>query len=238
MYCGKCGQQIMQGALFCANCGASLNSNTVPVPKPTKRKLPIKSIILSVVIISLVFILAIGIFPKIVPQKVNVDIKYDRVDIQEFMEKICKNTDAEAAQVENVGYAGLGIDYGTYFAATIAIKPHGMVEEKIQVRFYNRESTDKVSSIVIYYQDSDSENEINCKNIVVEALERSLCGSSNAYPYTSQFDSIGTELTIYDDTQLIASYDLTDKAKVRIACDGYFASDWTGTYSININEET
>jgi len=92
-----------------------------------------------------------------------------------------------------------------------------------------------VSSIVVCYYDHDSENETVCRDAIVEALEISFCDSSKAKEYTDQFSSIGKDLTIYDDAQIVTSYSLTSEANVRISCDGSFADEWTGRYCIYKN---
>jgi len=234
MFCGKCGTKINDDASFCSNCGASVKVNASPFVEQvkTKRKLPIKPLVIFLVILSVVLVLVMGVIPNITPKKVDFNIKYERTEIQEFMDIVCKNANVELAQVGRVGYDGAGFDYGTYYAATLTVKPHNMVKEEIQVRFYNSGDTDKVSSIVVFFYDSDSENEKVCRDAIVEALEISFCGTSKAKEHTDKFDAIGTNLTIYDDAQIIANYSLTNEASVRISCDGSFADDWTGRYCI------
>lgn len=237
MFCGKCGTKINDEASFCSNCGASVKVNASPYIEQTKakRKLPIKPLVIFFVILSVVLVLVIGVIPNITPKKVDFNIKYERTEIQEFMDIVCKNANVELAQVGRVGYDGAGFDYGTYYAATLTVKPHNMVKEEIQVRFYNSGDTDKVSSIVVFFYDSDSENEKVCRDAIVEALEISFCGTSKAKEHTDKFNAIGTNLTIYDDAQIIANYSLTSEASVRISCDGSFADDWTGRYCIYKN---
>ena len=237
MFCGKCGTKINDDASFCSNCGASVKSNASPFIEQakTKRKLPIKPLVIFFVILSVVLVLVIGVILNITPKKVDFNIKYERTEIQEFMDIVCKNANVELAQVGRVGYDGAGFDYGTYYAATLTVKPHGMVAEEIQVRFYNSGDTDDVSSIVVYFYDHDSENEATCRDAIVEALEISFCGTSKAKEYTDKFSSIGKDLTIYDDAQIITNYSLTSEANVRISCDGSFADDWTGRYCIYKN---
>lgn len=237
MLCGKCGTKINDEVSFCYNCGANVkvNDSTFIKQAKTKGNLPIKPIVIFFVILSVVLVLAIVVIPNIIPQKVDFNIKYERTDIQEFMDMVCKNANAEYAQVGRVGYDGGGLDYGTYYAATLTIKPHGMVEEEIQVRFYNSGNSDKVSSIIVFYYDYDDKNEITCRDAIVEALEVSFCGSSRAKEFTDKFDSIGTNLTIYDDAQIITNYSLTDEASVRISCYGSFGDEWTGRYCIYKN---
>ena len=237
MFCGKCGTKINDNASFCSNCGANVKVNAPPFigEEKTKRKLPIKSLVIFFVILSVVLVLVMGVIPNITLKKVDFNIKYERTEIQEFMDIVCKNANVELAQVGRVGYDGAGFDYGTYYAATITVKPHNMVKEEIQVRFYNSGDTDKVSSIVVFFYDSDSENEKVCRDAIVEALEISFCGNSKAKEHTDKFAAIGTNLTIYDDAQIIANYSLTNEASVRISCDGSFADDWTGRYCIYKN---
>ena len=237
MFCGKCGTKNNDGASFCSNCGASVKVNVSPFIEQakTKRKLPIRPLVIFFAILSVVLVLVIGVIPNITPKKVDFNIKYERTEIQEFMDIVCKNANVELAQVGRVGYDGAGFDYGTYYAATLTVKPHNMVKEEIQVRFYNSGDTDKVSSIVVFFYDSDSENEKVCRDAIVEALEISFCGNSKAKEHTDKFATIGTNLTIYDDAQIIANYSLTNEASVRISCDGSFADDWTGRYCIYKN---
>lgn len=237
MFCGKCGTKIKDETSFCSNCGASVKVNDFTFIKQAKTRgnLPIKPIVIFFVILSVVLVFAIVVIPNIISKKVDFNIKYERTDIQEFMDIVCKNANVEYAQVGRVGFDGGGFDYGTYYAATITVKPHNMVKEEIQVRFYNSGDTDKVSSIVVFFYDSDSENEKVCRDAIVEALEISFCGNSKAKEHTDKFAAIGTNLTIYDDAQIIANYSLTNEASVRISCDGSFADDWTGRYCIYKN---
>lgn len=237
MFCGKCGTQINDEASFCSNCGASLNVKASPFIEQTKtkRKLPIKLFVMFFAILSVTLILVLWVLPNMPPKKVDFNIKYERTEIQEFMDNVCKNADVELAQVGRVGYDGAGFDYGTYYAATLTVKPYNMVKEEIQVRFYNSGDTDNVSSIVVFFYDSDSENEKACRDAIVEALEISFCGISKAKEYTDNFSTVGTNLTIYDDAQIMANYTLTNEASVRISCDGSFADDWTGRYCIYKN---
>lgn len=234
MFCGKCGTKINDDASFCSNCGSSVKVNASPFIEQakTKRKLPIKPLVIFFVILSVVLVLVIGVIPNLTPKKVDFNIKYERTEIQEFMDIVCKNANVELAQVGRVGYDGAGFDYRTYYVATLTVKPHNMVKEEIQVRFYNSGDTDKVSSIVVFFYDSDSENEKVCRDAIVEALEISFCGTSKAKEHTDKFAAIGTNLTIYDDAQIITTYSLTNEASVRISCDGSFADDWTGKYCI------
>ena len=248
MFCFKCGHQIVDNSQFCSNCGNKIlptpnnNINTdsaqanghISQPKKTNTKKIFVGVGIAVSIILVVCIIC-SIISDIVPKRVDFDLKFDRVEIQEFMDIVCENTDVESAQVGQVGLDGAGISYGDYMSATVTVKPHGMVEEELEVRFYNSGDTDNVSSIVVYYYDHDSENETVCRDAIVEALEISFCGSSKAKESTDQFSSIGKDLTIYDDAKIITSYSLTSEANVRISCDGSFADEWTGRYCIYKN---
>ena len=250
MFCSKCGNKIEENHEFCSKCGnrilsmpiklddmlsqaAPLNIHNTTVKKASSKKY----IIGLCVALGIVLVIGVvcGIISRIVPKRVDFDLKFDRVEIQEFMDVVCENSDVESAQVGRVGVDGAGISYGNYISATVTIKPHNMLDEEIEVRFYNSGDTDEIASIVVYYHSYDSENVIVCKNAIVEALEISFCGSSSASPHTAKFDSIGTDLTIYDDAQILTNYSLTGEANVRISCDGSFSNDWTGTYCIYKN---
>lgn len=248
MFCSQCGNKIENNQNFCSKCGNKIsptfnsNINTYYTPAAIQttpqKKINTKKIFIGLGIaisVVLVVLIVCGIFSNILPKRVDFDLKYDRIEIQEFMDIVCENADVESAQVGRVGLDGAGISYGDYMSATVTVKPHGMVEEELEARFYNSGDTDNVSCIVVYYYDHDSENETVCRDAIVEALEISFCGSSKAKEYTDQFSSIGKDLTIYDDAQIITSYSLTSEANVRISCDGSFADEWTGRYCIYKN---
>lgn len=247
MFCSQCGNKIGSNQNFCSKCGnkilpTSNNISTcyaqanghIPLPKKTNTKKIFVGVGIAISIVLVVCIIC-SIISDIVPKQVDFDLQFDQVKIQEFMDIVCENTDVESAQVGQVGLDGVGISYGDYISATVTVKQHGMMEEELEVRFYNSGDTDNVSSIVVYFYDHDSENETACRDAIVEALEISFCGSSKAKEYTDQFSSIGEDLTIYDDTQIITSYFLTSEANVRISCDGSFADEWTGIYCIYKN---
>ena len=238
MFCSKCGNKIENNQNFCSKCGNKISSassndmNTYSVQLDddvqskktnTKKILLYMGIAVSIVLLVCIFC---SVISNVIPKRVDFNLKYDRVEIQKFMDIVCENADVESAQVGRV-------DCGTYYAAQLTVKPHGMVAEKIEVRFYNKADTDDVSGITVYYYDYDSKNEIACRDAIVEALEISFCGSSKAKEYTDKFTSIGKDLTTYDDSYIIASYSLTSEANVRISYNG--PRDLIGTYCIYKN---
>lgn len=165
MFCGKCGAKIQDGAAYCSKCGSK---NDLNIHNATAKKAsPKKYIIGLCVALSIVLVIGIvcGIVSCIVPKRVDFDLKFDRVEIQEFMDVVCESADVESAQVGRVGVDGVGISYGDYISATVTIKPHNMVDEEIEVRFYNSGDSDEIASIVVCYHSYDSENEISCKNV-------------------------------------------------------------------------
>lgn len=245
MFCAQCGHEIGSNQNFCSKCGSKIRPtpnitvNTVfspvngHIPQKTKKK-PKRKFAGAGVAVSIVLVLCTiyAIFSNAVPKRVDYDLRFDRSEIQKFMDTVCKNVDAEYAQVGKTGLDGSGIGYGDYISATVTVKPYGMVAEDFVVRFYNSGDSDKVSSIVVFYYDHDSENEMACKNAIVEALEISFCGVSKGTEYTSQLPTIAEDISPSDDTQIVASYSLTNEAYVSISCYRYFAYEWTGRYSI------
>ena len=249
MFCSKCGNKVENNQNFCSKCGnkilptpnSGINTYSAQVNDhtPQHKKINTKKIFIGVgIVVSIILAVCIvcSIVSNIIPKRVDFDLKFDRVEIQEFMDIVCENTDVEYAQVGRVSIGGDTFTYGDYMTATVTVKPHGKVEEEIAIRFYHdTDDTDDISSIVVYYHDYDSENEVTCRDAIVEALEISFCGSSKAKEYTDKFSSIGKDLSIYDDVKIITSYSLTSEANVRISCDGSFADDWTGRYCIYKN---
>lgn len=229
-YCSVCGSTVEEKQPYCPVCGNKNVKSTQAKKRKVKKIVSGLSIAVSVILaVCIVINIVLGILPK----RVDMDIKYEPREIEEFMETVCENADVESAEVEDVGYAGFGVDYGTYYAATLTVKLDGKVSEEIYVRFYNSEDRDDVSSIIVYYYEDDSKNEIACKDAIVEALELSFCGESIAKEYTDKFNSVGTYL--YGEEQEITNYALTREAKVRISCYGHFGNDWSGKYCIYKN---
>ena len=244
MFCPKCGNSIESNQCFCSKCGnriqydqnsninvdsSQVNDHLYPKKKNAKKIIVGAGITVSII---LVVCIVCVIISNIGPKRVDFDLKYDSVEIQQFMNMVCKNSKVESAQVEEVEYNS----YINYYLVTLTVKPSGMVAEEIQVEFYNSGETDKVSSIVISYHDYDSENKIKCKDAVVEALEVSFCGSSKAREYISDFSSMHTEPASYD-TKLVTDYSLTNNAQVIITWKEEMGSpmfEWTGKYIIKI----
>lgn len=179
-----------------------------------------RTLLLFLAILMTFFLVACG------AKRTNFDFKFDQVEIQNFLDIVCENTDVESAQVEEVEYYEYLGDY--YYNTILMVKPRGMVSEEVNLRFYNSDDSDDVASILIYYYENDSENEINCKDAVVQAVEVSLSGSSKAKEYTDKFSSVSEE------SQVIASYSLTSEANVQISCRNYW-NEWTGKYYIYKN---
>jgi len=247
MFCSNCGNKIENNQNFCTRCGSKIptkpnnNDNTyspqadnqVVLPKKTKAKKIFfyTSIFIGIALMGYIaFNITFNTFSEVKPKRVDFNIKYDRVDIQEFMDAVCLNADVEYAQV---GHVTKG--YGDFKNATVAVKLHGQEEEEITVSFYRKDYSDDVQTIYIEYNDYDSENEIICMDTIVKALEISFCGTSKAKEYTDKFSIIGKDLSFEDDTQILAEYSLTSNAKVSIYCNGFSADRWRGTYIIYKN---
>lgn len=225
MFCSKCGNVIEENQNFCSKCGnkiSSAPSEEAITDSPQSQidtqpnKTNIKKILIrfgKIIGLILVVCIIFNIISNIIPKRVDFDLKYDRAEIQKFMDIVCDNANVEYAQVGRV-------DIENYCSVQLTVKPHGMVSEKIEVRFYNKADTDDVSGITVYYYEYDSENEITCRDAIVEALEISFCGSSKAKEYTDKFSSIRKDVTSYRDSQIIASYSLTSEANVRISYSG------------------
>ena len=244
MFCSKCGNSIEANQRFCSKCGNVIlhtptqvqNSSNSAVQLNSKKANHKKLITLICVVISviLIVVIAINIISNIIPKRVDFDLEFDKIEIQKFMDIVCENADAEKVYVEKVKFYEYLDEYDCIYAY-ISVKPKGMTKETVIVKFDNYEDGDEICYISLNYNNNDTENEHTCIDIIVSALENSFCGKSNANEYTSQFESIGRELTIYDDAKIITDYSLTDEANVRISCDGSFSNDWTGTFCIYKN---
>ena len=140
MFCSQCGNKIENNQNFCSKCGnkisptfnSDINAYYTPeaIQTTPQKRINAKKIFVGlgiIVSIALVVWIVCGIFSNIVPKRVDFDLKYDRVAIQEFMDIVCENADVESAQVGRVGLDGAGISYGDYMSATVTVKPHGMV---------------------------------------------------------------------------------------------------------------
>lgn len=261
VFCFKCGQSIPNDAQFCSKCGTQQNSpisqsksfscdddassrekeiksNSKPTAhymqkEKTKNK---KSVVGVSIVVGIVLVICIifSLFINMIPKRVDFKIKFDQEEIQDFLEIVCKNANVESVQFGEIDIGGDVFTYGDFISAELMVKPHGKKAEEIEVRFYNADDTDIVSSIVIYYYDHDSENETVCRDAVVEALEISFCGSAQAKEYTSKFSSMGTEPATYD-TKIVTDYSLTEDANVRITWKEQAGSpmfEWKGTYTI------
>lgn len=233
MYCSKCGKENISNQNFCSQCGCELTSNPekldiegeqVLSADITKNKTKKKIILFSC--IALVLVLAVVIVFLFLPKRVSFDAEYSAAGIEEFLDVVCDNADVDSIEVKSVK------NEDKYYMVTLIVKLSGMVEEEVSLRFYNKEDSDKVSRICIYYSYRDSENQTNCIDAVVEALEVSFCGSPNAKRFTKMLPLVGPGLEDYNDSSVVADYQLTDEAGVRIVCSGSFGSEWTGTYYV------
>ena len=244
MFCRNCGNRIDNEQIFCGNCGEKIPQSTnVSTPNqavdsrnPMSQKTNIKKIFGSIGIVISVIVTVCVIFNIISntsPRKVDFNLEYDRIEIQEFMDAVCKNlnSDIEYAHVGRVEDS-----YGKYLM--ISIKPQNAQEQNIEVYFNGDRGSNSVSFIEVKYKNYDTYAEAVCKDAIVEALEISFCGCSNAKTYTSKFNSMGTKPANYE-LKSVAEYSLTDNAEVRISwqeVSGTPAFEWTGIYRIYNNE--
>ncbi len=231
-FCQKCGTEIKENALFCSNCGAMVSVNTIQSnSSPIQKKFPKKAVVWFCGIISVIIIFAC-IISNLVPRRVDFNIDYDREAIQDFCEIVCKNANAESAQVDGVLYRNASVTNDAHYNATLSVKLPNMASEEISLEFYNRNDRDRVSKIYIAYYGSNSENQIACKDVIAEAIEISFSGSSEARMHTSQFAATEENRR---NTQIISDYKLCDSVWVRVFCRSFGRSgsdDWNGGYLI------
>ncbi len=233
MFCTECGKPITDSANFCTHCGASTNpieaqpaySTPISTKKASKKKIVIilTSCILTVAII-------IAIISSFLPKRANFDIEYSPEGIEKFLNVVCENVDGDYARVANPDYdspAG-----NSCYAAMIEVKLANNVSKTIQMRFYNRDDSDKVSFCRLAFSNSDSKNIFNCKQALLIGLEKTLCGKSIIEEYIPNFNKaseIGSSVD-FSEEKVIAEYWLTDELKATITCDR--SSGWSWDWDI------
>lgn len=151
------------------------------------------------------------------------DIAYSPEGIEQFLKTVCKNVDGDAKVIDPDydGPAG-----GSCYTARIEVKLTGKVADEVQMRFYNSNSSDKVSwAQVIFYSFTtgnfgyvDYEHVFNCEKEFVMALERTLAGKTYVDEYLTTYYEVQKLVLSPEarDTVTIAEYQLTDKLMVTI----------------------
>ena len=184
-------------------------------------------IMIGVAVIILAFLVITG-----GSKRANFNIEYSPQGIEKFLNVVCKNIDGEYAEVTDPNYDGPA--GSTCYTAKMDVKLKNSVAESVQMRFYNRNDSDKVSYGKVIFYDSDSKNEFNCRKELVVALEKTLCGTSYAEKYITNYDAISQRASSLDrlEPEVIAEYWLTDELKVEISCEHSLSWTWYLFYTV------
>lgn len=164
--------------------------------------------------------------------RVDFDIAYTPEAISKFLGKVCRNVNGDYAKVIDPDYDGPAS--GSCYAAEIEIKLDGTVEENIQMRFFNKDDSDRVyhGQIIIY--DDDSENELNCKIELIYALEKTLCGKVYADQWIADLWDVRAfgASTEFGERTTLTEYMISDNLMVTISGKGSFGQEWYVYYDI------
>ena len=233
MFCRNCGVEAREGASFCHICGTRYIEENYQ-PKAKKKRSYGKMFLILGVFLCFSLLTIGGLRYYVHNQQLEFDIPYTSAGIQEFMNAVCENVEAEYTYVESPKYSGFASQYDTEMTSSVRVKLPGIVEEIVGVSFQNEEDADQVSHIYISYSHDDTENEKACADVVVKAIEESFCGESSAQQYTNQMGF--PKMEGYVEKYTIAEYMLTDNVAVEIYWHSYFTDDWYGIYHIYYKE--
>lgn len=233
MYCSCCGAKLTDNAEFCGTCGAHIENTESPMPqekgkhmKANKKVIIVAGVILVAVVIALLSLLGGG------SNRADFNIEYSPSGVEEFLNIVCKNVDGEYAKVIDPNYDGPAGN--SCYTAVVEVKRNGSVAETVQMRFFNQYDSDMVKSGRVYFYDSDSDNEFECRKAFVMALEITLCGESYAGKYLTGVEGLEDRILSGERSEevVIAEYELTDELYVEIIGERNLGWDWTVEYNI------
>ena len=230
MTCMQCGKTINEGQKYCTSCGSQVRAAA-----ETRVRSKGKTIFIHTVVFLALSILLSAAGPLVycfwngIPQRVNFDMELRAYEIEAFMDEVSKHIDKSKFEIESVDPGSWGSHEGKSCIRTcVTVKPNGKKPAEIELVFVG-EYHYGVSGVYLYYLQEDSQEEILCKNAVIEALEKAIGGETHASMVTNQFCEIGASLPKYEST-MMKRYSLADNIRVEISCEKTYEDEWLGKY--------
>ena len=203
MTCMNCGATIQEDQKFCTWCGLNTRlADSAPTQK--KRKVthaPVAIFLIVTILLSVLGPLAYVIWNSI-PTRVSLDLGLRSYYIEDFMEQIVPYIDRSEYEITAINansWGSYGLD--SRISTQVIVKPKGEAPVTICLNFVGSYD-DGISGISVEYSPDDSQKEFLCKNAVLKALEKAICGKSFASNATDQLDSVGAALSRFDETTI------------------------------------
>lgn len=158
------------------------------------------------------------------------DVMFNRADIETFLNKVCKNIDADSAKVESVIATSYSVS--DIYKATLEIHLNGHMD-KVELRFYNssysESGSEKVEMIELPRFGDRSEGGYVCSRVVILGLEKTL-GGINSAQYLKPADQLSGEYQMSGESINVAWIDSSYYSE--ITGEYCFSQHWEGDYWI------
>ena len=241
-FCPQCGKEIPADSVFCPECGADVKENVPAAPAAgatgkTKKKLS-KGALIGIIAGGVTLIAAAAVVLILVlGGKIGArsfDIDFTTSDAEKFLDKVCRNIDAESVKVVDVEEEEDEETGEKNIAAILKIKLKGEDARNVTFYFNPDDDEEKVQAIYIdFYETTPAE--YNCKRAIILGLEKTLGGGKSEKsmkPYEKMgsgtfdigegcwiSDTVRAELNVsaYEDDGVFGYYNLAQDKKITVS---------------------